>query len=60
MSKENETNCIDRTCCDCVYHCADNCCSAEKVHVGPKNAATSAETVCITFRPRNGCRHCKP
>ena len=36
----------------CVYHDSHNCCTAKEISVGPTHAASSAETLCVTFRPK--------
>lgn len=37
---------------NCVYHDCQNYCTAKEIAVGPAKAATSAETLCVTFRPK--------
>lgn len=37
---------------NCVYHDCHNCCTATEIAVGPKQAETSSETLCVTFRPK--------
>lgn len=34
---------------DCVHNCNSKC-TAGEIHVGPKNATTTSETDCETFR----------
>ena len=36
----------------CIYHDSHNCCTAGEIAVGPKQAETSSETLCVTFRPK--------
>ncbi len=57
-------NCEDKSCCpkhikgitcnvkNCTYHDSHNVCMAEEIAVGPTTACSSAETVCVTFRPK--------
>lgn len=37
---------------NCAYHTPKCKCNAEKIHVGPTFASSSAETVCSTFKPQ--------
>lgn len=37
----------------CHYHLPDNKCSASKIEIQPKNASSSEETDCGTFKPDN-------
>jgi len=37
---------------NCVYHCGEQYCTANKIAVGPSSASTSAETICATFKPK--------
>ena len=37
---------------NCAYHCADSSCSASQIAVGPTYAASSKDTVCATFKPK--------
>lgn len=37
---------------NCVYNQCACYCTAEKINVGPKNATSSADTVCATFKER--------
>ncbi len=37
---------------NCVHHTMDNCCDAGKIEVGPMSAASSKDTVCITFEAK--------
>lgn len=37
---------------NCVHHERGDCCTADQIAVGPANAECSAETVCVTFRPK--------
>ncbi len=58
MKKQESTCCpkhIKGITCNvenCTYHDSHNVCMAEQIAVGPTNACTSAETVCVTFRPK--------
>ncbi len=58
MEKEkNECGCkhIKGIVCDvknCIHHDTANCCTAEQIAVGPSYAASSNETVCATFQPK--------
>lgn len=38
---------------NCVYHDAANACTASEIAVGPVSAESSAETLCVTFRPKS-------
>ena len=38
---------------NCAYHDGECYCTAEKINVGPSNAASSSETICATFKPEN-------
>lgn len=40
---------------NCVYHDRENCCHAGQIAVGPSNAQSSSDTVCATFKPKEGC-----
>jgi hypothetical protein len=44
--------CIGCDVMNCYYHDPSNYCSAEQINIGPKNAETSAETICSTFKPK--------
>ena len=35
----------------CQYYMQGDFCSADKIHVSPRNAKTSGETDCSTFEP---------
>lgn len=37
---------------NCYYHNGSCYCTAEKISVGPTNAATSSDTLCATFKPK--------
>ena len=37
---------------NCYYHDQDTCCTACEISVGPRNACTSGETLCATFKPK--------
>lgn len=46
---------IDGITCDvtnCVYHEEGSLCTAREIKVGPQYAASSADTVCATFKPK--------
>jgi len=36
---------------NCIYNEEDNICTAKEIKVGPQYAASSADTICATFRP---------
>ncbi len=36
---------------NCHYHGANDSCTAQEIKVGPQYASSSADTVCVTFRP---------
>lgn len=36
---------------NCVYN-EEEYCTAEEIKVGPQYAASTADTICVTFRPR--------
>lgn len=38
---------------NCVYHDGDNCCTAERITVGPSYASCGSDTVCATFRAKS-------
>ncbi|NLX61971.1 MAG: DUF1540 domain-containing protein [Tissierellia bacterium] len=40
----------------CYYWLEGNRCSAEKIEIQPRNATTSSETDCATFRPADSLR----
>ncbi len=47
--------CIKGIVCDvknCVYHTTHNNCCAGTIAVGPKEADCSANTNCVTFKPK--------
>lgn len=51
MSNPNEgIKCIVNT---CHYYMQGDHCTAQQIEVQPKNASTSNETDCATFRPEN-------
>lgn len=57
MNEENKCSCkhIKGIVCNvknCVYHHEQNACTASEIAVGPTSASTSAETLCVTFRPK--------
>lgn len=35
----------------CIYHTKGDKCTAHKIEIRPRNAATSDDTDCATFRP---------
>lgn len=35
----------------CIYHSKDDRCTANKIEIRPRNASTSDDTDCATFRP---------
>ena len=62
---EEKKNCHDKSCdmskcikgivCDvknCVYHAQENKCCAGTIAVGPREADCSANTNCVTFKPK--------
>lgn len=47
--------CIKGIVCDvknCVYHAGENHCYAGTISVGPREADCSANTNCVTFKPK--------
>lgn len=62
MNHENETDkgcgCahIKGVCCDvknCVHHDTADCCTAERITIGPSYASTGSDTACATFKPKD-------
>ena len=48
---------IARITCDvknCVYHDEYDHCTADRIAVGPTYASSASDTVCATFRPKQG------
>lgn len=39
---------------NCVYHDGDAYCTADRIAVGPTYASSTSDTVCATFRPKQG------
>ncbi len=39
---------------NCVYHDGSSVCTAEKINVGPSYATSCTDTVCATFKQKNG------
>lgn len=37
---------------NCYYHDCETHCTAKEIAVGPRNADSSAETLCATFKPK--------
>lgn len=37
---------------NCYYHDCDTYCTANEIAVGPRNADSSGETLCATFKPK--------
>ena len=37
---------------NCYYNGAGNVCTAKKIKVGPQYAASSGDTICVTFKPK--------
>lgn len=37
---------------NCYYHDQETCCTAKEISVGPRNADTSGDTLCATFKPK--------
>lgn len=37
---------------NCYYHDCETYCTASEIAVGPRNADSSSETLCATFKPR--------
>ena len=37
---------------NCYYHDMDTCCTANEISVGPRNADSSTDTLCATFKPK--------
>lgn len=60
-AKANECHChtprhIKGVVCDvhnCVHHASENCCTADKIAVGPSYATSCSDTVCASFKPKN-------
>ncbi len=55
-SATNSQHAIAGITCDvtnCHYHHSGGTCSAEKIKVGPQYAASSADTICATFKPKH-------
>ncbi len=53
---ENKCKCIKGINCavtNCVHHDGKCYCTADKVHIGPKEACECGETVCGTFESRD-------
>ena len=47
---------IDGIVCDvtnCMYNAQNHICTAKEIKVGPQYAASSADTICATFKPDN-------
>ena len=47
--------CIKGITCDvknCMYHAENNSCHAGSISVGPREADCSANTSCVTFKPK--------
>ena len=40
---------------NCYYHDQETCCTAKEISVGPRNAGTSGDTLCATFKPKENC-----
>ena len=39
---------------NCYYHDMETYCTAEQIAVGPRDADSSSETLCVTFKPKEG------
>jgi hypothetical protein len=39
----------------CHYHVMGDSCSASQIEIKPRNANTSEETDCTTFKPSDNC-----
>ena len=37
---------------NCYYHDMETCCTAHEISVGPRNADSSGDTLCATFKPK--------
>lgn len=37
---------------NCYYHDMETYCTAEQIAVGPRDADSSSETLCVTFKPK--------
>ena len=37
---------------NCHYHSGGNLCTAKQIKVGPQYASSSADTICVTFKPQ--------
>ena len=51
----DSSQCIKGIVCDvknCMYHEGENHCYAGTISVGPRNADCSANTNCVTFKPK--------
>ena len=53
MENKCESNvCISCDVKNCMYHAANNTCSAGKIHVGNGMASNAQETCCDTFKAK--------
>ena len=61
MNMNQETSCnqnephIHGITCDvtnCAYNGESHICTAKQIKVGPQYAASSADTICVTFKPQ--------
>jgi len=53
-NRTSDTNKDSRIVCDvtnCVYNNERKLCTAKQIKVGPQYASSSADTICVTFRP---------
>ena len=39
---------------NCIYHDGDAYCTADRIAVGPTYASSTSDTVCATFRAKQG------
>ena len=56
MYKDNNKEPLDGVKCivnTCHYHLMEDQCGAHKIEIQPRNASTTEETDCATFRPND-------
>ena len=39
---------------NCYYYDMETCCTATEIAVGPHSATSSGDTLCTTFKPKQG------
>lgn len=57
MRVENTNNTINRVKCTvntCEYYASGDHCTAALIEIQPRNARSTQETDCATFRPKHG------